>query len=229
MGYNSKSEAASLIVKGCVGVIEAVAFDFDLTLVDSSQGIWATICALADELGLRKPSLDEVKATIGYSLKDAMAGFWGRLGDGWVERYREIFAAQHYQGVVPLPGVIETLKTLKSRGIGVAVATNRLSPDDVVNASGVGAVCSVIVGIRTLPSKPSGAIISEAFRLLGVDPQSSAYVGDTDIDMIAAANAGCMPIGVTTGNHSAADLQKAGARHVLSSVVELPDLLAGLE
>ena len=73
-------------------------------------------------------------------------------------------------------------------------------------------------------AKPDPAIVLEALRQLGLSAEEGIYVGDTEIDMRTALNAGMTAIGVTTGNHDAAALKSSGAEFVISSLRQLPDL-----
>ena len=59
---------------------------------------------------------------------------------------------------------------------------------------------------------------------MGLEADEGVYVGDTDIDMKTAVNAGVASVGVTTGNHGAAALKGSGAAHVIENLSELPDL-----
>jgi phosphoglycolate phosphatase len=53
------------------------------------------------------------------------------------------------------------------------------------------------------------------------------FIGDTDIDIITAHNAGMRSIGVTWGFRSADELRAAGATHVIDRPLELLEQLAG--
>ena len=66
-----------------------------------------------------------------------------------------------------------------------------------------------------------------AMRLTGVeDPALVANVGDTTLDLEAAANAGVgWNIGVLSGAHTREALERAPHTHIVASVVDVPDLL----
>ena len=59
---------------------------------------------------------------------------------------------------------------------------------------------------------------------MGLKADEGVYVGDTDIDMKTAVNAGVAGVGVTTGNHDATALKESGASHVIENLSELPEL-----
>jgi phosphoglycolate phosphatase len=67
----------------------------------------------------------------------------------------------------------------------------------------------------------TGLAIEKASRLhAGLKPAQVFVVGDTPRDIDAARKAGAISVGVATGKYSVADLSKAGADHVLGSLVE---------
>lgn len=208
-------------------MIRGVVFDFDLTLVDSARGIWGNLNALAAEKGLRELSLPEVKRTIGWALVDAMRTFWGDgpVESDWLPRYRALFVERNYAGVVPFPETVPALEKLRAASVAVAIATNRLTPIGIVRAAGLDGLCPVVVGIDSSDPKPDPAIVLKALRLMDVAPEEALYVGDTDIDMKTARNAGVGAVGVTTGNHDAAALLASGADRVIANLSELPSLL----
>ena len=207
-------------------MLRGIVFDFDLTLVDSAVGICGNLNALAEEKGLRSLEIDEVRPTIGWALVDAMRSFWG---DGpaeseWLPRYRSLFVERNYAGVRPFAETTAALEHFQQTNVPMAIATNRLAPEGIVRAAGLDSYFPVIVGIENMRAKPDPAIVLEALRQLGLSAEEGIYVGDTEIDMRTALNAGMTAIGVTTGNHDAAALKSSGAEFVISSLRQLPDL-----
>ena len=69
--------------------------------------------------------------------------------------------------------------------------------------------------------KPDPARAFMIARDFGVKPEDVAFVGDSDVDMMTAKNAGMLPIGVSWGYRSAEVLQDAGAAYVAANSEEL--------
>lgn len=202
-------------------------FDFDMTLVDSAAAICGNLNALAHEKGLRPLALSEVRPTIGWALVDAMRSFWGEgpVETEWLPRYRTLFVERNYAGVAPFNDTVAALEQLRSQGAELAIATNRLTPLGIVRAAGLERFFPVIVGIDGLKPKPDPAIVRETLRRMKRSSEEALYVGDTDIDMLTARNAGVTAVGAATGNHSASQLRESGAEYVINALTELPELL----
>lgn len=208
-----------------VRMMKAFLFDFDLTLVDSREGIWNTLCQLAVRHGLRRPLREETDPTIGIPLGDAMVCLWGEVKEQWLVDYRQLFVQFGYKGCRMFSGVKQALTALERQGYSLAVATNRIDPLGVVCASGVEPLVHRIYGTAKLPHKPEPGMLLQCCADFGIEPQQAYYVGDTELDMMAAVRAGCVPIGVTTGGRTAQFLRQHGAYDVIDSVADLPQWL----
>jgi phosphoglycolate phosphatase len=68
----------------------------------------------------------------------------------------------------------------------------------------------------------------EICRTLGVAPEECAFVGDSDVDMMTAINARCLPVGVSWGYRSEDVLLKAGAKVIVHAPGEIADVIASV-
>ena len=62
-------------------------------------------------------------------------------------------------------------------------------------------------------------------RALGLKPEEFVYLGDTNVDMRTALNAGMHPVGVTWGFRPAEELAQAGAEHLIGNPLDLLQLV----
>ena len=69
--------------------------------------------------------------------------------------------------------------------------------------------------------KPDPALVFEAINRMGVSPEETLYVGDSDVDMLTAQNAGLDSCGVLWGFRTEAELRAAGAGYIVGSAREL--------
>ena len=146
--------------------------------------------------------------------------------------------------LVPLPGVVEALATLRRAGFAVVVVTNQtvvargLATELEVDAAH--ARLDVVLRSRgafidrwetcphhpdaTLPAyrvacecrKPRPGMLLRAAEALGLDLDASWMVGDRPSDVAAGARAGCRTVLVTTGRHDDAPIVSADAPFVVA-------------
>lgn len=76
-----------------------------------------------------------------------------------------------------------------------------------------------------MPLKPDPAVVEEILALTGVAKERVLYVGDSGVDMQTAAAAGVRSVGVTWGFRERAELEEAGARHIVDSPAGILELL----
>lgn len=201
---------------------EAVLFDFDMTLADSSDAIHHCTNLLAKEFGLREISHAEVKAAIGVPIEDSWYGFWGDFKQEWLNHYRAHFRDDEIARIKLFPSAFPTVKALKVKGKKLGVASNRRFAFRAVGETGLASLLDVIIGLEDVErAKPEPDCLIKGFEKLEVELENGIYVGDTDIDMKTATAAGIRGIGVTTGNFGAAELMAAGASLVLDELSRL--------
>ncbi|MEV4897877.1 HAD family hydrolase [Nonomuraea sp. NPDC050547] len=134
-------------------------------------------------------------------------------------------------GLVPIPGVLETLDKLRGSGVQLALITgfSRATLGRVLGVLGWHdrvdlAICPEDAGGR---GRPWPDMVLHAVLRLGIeDVRQVAVVGDSESDMLCGRRAGASVVaGVMTGVHSRERLLKGGATHILDSIADLPDLI----
>lgn len=205
---------------------DAVLFDFDMTLADSSGAIFHCTNLLAKVHGLREVSLAEVKSAIGLPIEDSWRAFWGEFQQSWLDYYRSNFRNDEVSRIKLFPSALPVINELKESGKKVGVASNRRYAARAVETVGLTSLLDVIIGLEDIEkAKPEPDCLIKGFGDISVDLKHGVYVGDTDIDMKTAVAAGVYAVGVTTGNFGKAELIAAGASIVLDDLSELPRAL----
>ena len=114
----------------------------------------------------------------------------------------------------PYPGIPELLAALKAEGIQTAVFSNKADAfcgKIIEHYFGPGSF-SLVRGSRPgVPTKPDPAGVYSLMADLGADPQSTLFVGDSDVDILTGHNAGLPALGVLWGFRGEAELTAAGA------------------
>jgi phosphoglycolate phosphatase len=189
-----------------------VGFDLDLTLIDSRPAIMAAFSALAGESGV-SIDLAAVDTRMGIKLEDELA-YWfppERIPAA-AETYRRHYVRLAEHMTSALPGAREALQAVRAAGERVVIITAKhpVSVPSSLRTAGLAAD-----ELFTHVHGPEKAAVLRQLR-------AAAYVGDTPADMAAAAEAGVLAVGVTTGSFDARKLSAAGAGVVLESLGDFP-------
>ena len=214
--------------------IKLIAFDLDGTICDTLHDIAASLNRALASLGFPTYSDDGVSALIGksisYMCQNAVPE--GRENDWTV--VRDAFFADYYEhlcdNTVPYPEMRELLQALKAHGYMLAVATNKPDPHAKKLLKALfppdGAIFSVIQGQDpALPTKPAPNMLDLVREAVGCTREETLYLGDMDVDVQFAKNAGVPCAGCAWGYRGEVFLKEAGAEHVLTHPLALLDLL----
>jgi phosphoglycolate phosphatase len=193
------------MVKAKCGNIRALIFDLDGTLIDSKNDLIQSVNAMLRELGRGELAAETISGYIGHGAPKLVAR---TLGEGCTEEEKQRaleFFLKHYEmhkldTTRAYPGVPETLEDLRS--LPMAVLTNKPVRISVRILEGLGLAryFKAIYGGNSFDTKkpdPLGAqtIIRE---MMGVASETM-MVGDSDVDVQTARNAGTMAAVVNYG------------------------------
>ena len=216
------------------GPIEAVAFDWDGTLVDFKRFLLTSFQRTTEEIFGKPFPTEEADVEKFVQLRGEDA--FSLLADGDTEVMDQIETVfhRHYtqlsQEADPFPGTLETLERLRAAGLGIGVATSkaRIRLDHELERTGIGAfIDEEVAGDEVKHAKPDPECVTRVIRLLGVEPARTLYIGDGPNDIRAARGAGAIAVAVTFGFHP--DLiGEAGPDHVIDAYPELLPL-AGVD
>jgi len=205
---------------------DLVVFDWDGTLMDSTDVIATSIQRACADLGLPVPSDHRANHVIGLGLSDALAYAVPELPRAMfpqmIERYRHHYLSR--DATLPLfPGVREIIVALKEAGHFVAVATgkSRAGLDRALDASGLRPLFDATRCADECRSKPDPAMLHELSDELGVRSTRMLMIGDTTHDLQMAANAGAASLGVSYGAHPERTLEGHGALAIVGSSAQL--------
>jgi phosphoglycolate phosphatase len=145
-----------------------------------------------------------------------------------VAQFRRYYVDNIDRYTEPYEGMHSLLKELSSRGVKVAVASNKFqSGTDRLVAKFFGDIEFVAIeGNREgAPLKPDPQIVHNIINIAQVEPSRTVMVGDSGIDIRTAAAAGIDSIGVAWGFRFAEELYEAGATKVVTHSAALRDML----
>ena len=210
----------------------AVLFDLDGTLLDTSEDIACAVNCVLAELGL-PPAPDKTAG-------DGIARFFGRALppqqaapadiDRCVERFRVFYRQNGNARATGYEGVSELLAELWRRRTATAVLSNKLdefAKTCVADFFPHAEFRMVLGQTGELPRKPDPAGALLIARTLGLPPEQFVYLGDTGIDIQTAIAAGMHPIGALWGFRSEEELLASGAQAVIRHPLDLLGILDG--
>lgn len=208
-------------------MIQAVLFDLDGTLTNTLEDI---AFAMNRALGLHHLPQHPVDAycyMVGNGAKVLAQRAVGERSDLAEQVQRDYQAYYEKHNLVhtrPYAGIPELLSALQAKGYKLCVFSNKPHAD----------TCRVVAhffptvdfaevrgqqeGVPVKPD-PAGALL--VAEKLNIPPENFLYLGDTDVDMLCAQQAGMHPVGVAWGFRGAEELRKAGAEKILTKPDEL--------
>ena len=207
--------------------IKAAIFDLDGTLTNTLNDIATAMNRSLRLHGLTEFQVDEYRYLVGDGAK-VLACRAVRDRQDLAESVRREYQAYYQDHTLdttrPYPGIPELLKALTERGIQVCVLSNKPHADTcgVVRHFFPEIPFAQIRGqVEGVPVKPdpTGALLIA--RALSLPPDAFVYLGDTNVDMRTALNAGMHPVGVTWGFRPAEELAQAGAEHLIGNPLDL--------
>lgn len=214
---------------------QLLVFDWDGTLMDSAAHIVECLqhAMLAADLPPRPA--DELRQVIGLGLEQAIAGIMPGESDARIQRgveaFRERFLAPQPTPSQLFPGVEQVLEELTSEGYQMAIATgkSRRGLDKVLTETGLERYFPVSRCADETFSKPHPQMLEEILTDLDTHPAHALVIGDTEFDLLMAANAGVAAVGVSYGVHDEARLRRAEPLAILDQFTELPVWLNGVD
>lgn len=210
----------------------AILFDWDNTLADNWAAIHAAMNVTLIAMKQRPWTLEQSRERIKGSLRESFPLLFGNRWRDAGRIYRDAFEREHLVQLREMPNAGEMLAALRRRGLYLAVVSNKMGRYLRIEADHLGWTGHFgrLVGAQdTDMDKPAVEPVEMALAGSGVARGADVwFVGDTDIDMLCAVNAGCTPILLRVDPPGRGEFVTGGpARHV-KSCSNLADLIAQL-
>ena len=203
-----------------------ILFDLDGTLLDTLEDLHDAVNYTLRHFGCPERTLEEVRCFVGNGaaklIDRALPGNSGAPSrEEALAVFREYYSAHCQIKTKAYPGILQALSALKEHPM--AIVSNK--PNAAVKilseiyfggipARGEDADC---------PRKPAPDMVLKAMEALGVD--RCIYVGDSEVDVLTAQNAGVPCLSVTWGFRDQKTLEQAGATHFCHDPAQLPLIL----
>ncbi|MFL7792552.1 MAG: HAD family hydrolase [Anaerolineae bacterium] len=208
---------------------QAVIFDFDYTLADSSSGVIECISFALGELGLPPVSDEAARRTIGLSLPDTFLELAGPRHIAQSDEFARLFVKRADERMSDLTvlfkSVPEVIERLRAQGLvlGIVSTKFRYRIETVLIREGLlDAFAAIVGGEDVARHKPDPMGLLTAIERLGSVPASTLYVGDSVTDARTAERASVPFVAVLSGVTPREAFENYSFCEILTSLPDLP-------
>lgn len=215
--------------------IKAVIWDLDGTLLNTLDDLAASVNAALAMNGMPLRSTEEVRAFVGNGIRNLMMravpdGEANPAFDKALEDFTRHYGAHSRDRTRPYDGILEMLDRLSAVGVKHAIVSNKIdfAVKELSRAYFGERMCAAIGDDPSRARKPAPDSVFAAMREMGVTAQETVYVGDSDVDVLTARNAGVPCVAVLWGFRDEACLRAAGAERLARTPDELREIIGRL-
>lgn len=210
----------------------AVIFDMDGTILNTLEDLAGAVNAMLRQEGLAEISVGQVRRSVGNGVAVLMEKVLpgGRAYPRYDEAtafYRAYYESHCRIKTAPYPGILSLMDGLKRRGIALAVVSNKQDAAvKPLSRAFFGERMAVSMGEAPgLRRKPYPDMVWAAIEQLGKRREQCLYVGDSEVDVATARNAGLDCCSVTWGFRDRALLESLGPDYLIDQPEELFSLV----
>ena len=205
------------IIISCPTVL--LIFDLDGTIVDSWEEVVFIFNRVFERRGL-KLDLEKLRMAVGYPLPKVIEKVTGFNDRSLENEIKEEFFSLNPRKIRMFPGIDEVLQYPSKK----AVLTSKRRKGAIwdLKLLGIEHLFSIIVAVEDLNHpKPHPEGILKIIDMLNYDSKDVYYIGDTEVDILTAKNAGVKSIAVTWGFRTREFLEKYDPDYIVDSPEEI--------
>ena len=213
-------------------MINSCIFDLDGTLLNTLADLRESTNYALKKFEFPERSMEEIRNFVGNGLRmlirRAVPNFADEeTVDRVLAEMKAHYREHYHDGTVPYDGILPFLRKMKNCGFRMAIVSNKADPmvqllrtlyfDDLI---------SVAVGeLEGVARKPAPDLVKIAMHRLGCTAENAVYIGDSEVDIETAKNAGLPCMSVGWGFRDEEILHNAGAKTIYHSPAELQEAL----
>lgn len=214
-------------------MIKGIIFDLDGTLLDTVKDISIHLNNTLKEYGYESVTKEEIKSFLGNGSKTLVSKALKKevdekeldlITDRYVELYNDASANVHTK---PYDGIMELLAELKMLGIKTAITSNKMQEGVTeLNETVFNKMMDIALGESpSIPLKPNPTMLFKALEIMGLNDDEVLFVGDTEVDLLAATNASFKSVAVSWGFRKRSFLEELTANYIIDTPLELVDII----
>ncbi len=211
-----------------------VIFDLDGTLLNTIDDLTAAGNHVCAAHGWPTYTPDQFKRMVGSGIPTLVRRFApDGLSDeevaGALAEFSAYYNDHKADKTAPYPGIPELLAALKGAGIHMAVLSNKAHTfaGPVVEGYFPGIFEAVQGALPDAPLKPDPTLLRALMEKIGATPETTLFVGDSDVDVLTGKNGGLTVCGVLWGFRDRPELEDAGADDIIKRPKELAFIVTG--
>ena len=209
-------------------------FDLDGTLADTLSSITHAINLAAEKFGYPQKDNEEVRRAIGNGARMLVKRLMPEseaADENKLQSFFDLYEAMYDKTFMEVDncydGMKETVIELHKRGYTIAVLSNKQDKYVVPLAKALlgEEILAFAAGQRKeYPKKPDPTVPLMIVEMLGAMPENTAFIGDSDVDIITGKNAGMRTVGCDWGYRPRAELESCAPDHLISSPEDLLEI-----
>ena len=211
-----------------------VIFDLDGTLLNTIDDLADAGNHVCQAHGWPTFPVEQYKHMVGRGIPNLVRQFVPQeLGQEAVEVALAEFSAWYdlhkEDKTAPYPGIARAVELLKAAGVAVAVLSNKAHDlaAPVVEHYFPGLFPRVQGALPGVPVKPDPTLLHRMMEEMGARPDTTLFVGDSNVDVLTGKNGGLTACGVLWGFRTRQELEQAGADFLIDRPAQLVELVTG--
>lgn len=204
-------------------------FDLDGTLLDTLVDLMNAVNFALEKYGQPPRTYEEIRHFVGNGIRNLVLR---SVADGTTEEefeyifwtFKEYYSKHSQDNTKPYDGVLEVLEWLKEKGVPTAIVSNKIDSAVKQLCEDFFTTVDFAVGEREgVPRKPAPDNVLWAMENLGADPNTTVYIGDSEVDVLTAKNSNLPCLSVLWGFRSREEVEAAGGTTFVSEPEQLKE------
>lgn len=203
-------------------------FDLDGTILNTLDDLHGSTNYALGQFGYPLRTLEEVRRFVGNGIRKLIeravpAGLTEEQINAVHACFMEHYSVHCADKTQPYPGIPQLLRALRQTGVKTAISSNKAdSAVQILREQYFPGLFDGATGERAgVPRKPAPDSVENLLRELHIEKAHAVYIGDSDVDVQTAKNAGLDSLIVTWGFRDGDYLREMGAERLVSTPEEL--------
>ncbi len=207
-------------------------FDLDGTILNTLEDLWLSVNHALQKNEMPERTIEEVRQFVGNGIRKLMeravpSGTESAAIDCVHAAFTAYYKVHCVDHTAPYAGITDVLKAIRKTGMQTAVVSNKADyAVQTLCEQYFPSLFDAVAGEKEgICRKPAPDAVYAVLKTLAVPKEKTVYIGDSDVDIQTAQNAGIPCISVDWGFRSKAFLTEHGAVRIVETPAELKKIL----